>query len=122
LEKVSNQLKGLSGGTPRGGGGSVSVQRASNSNVSVVPATTSVVQLMGSNPARKGLMIHNISNGTIYVKLGPNAASDSYSFLMDPDAFYEMPGLPIFDGPITGFWVGPELETLEGSALVTELA
>lgn len=122
LEKLSNQLKGVGNSARGGGGGSVSVQPAANSNVSVVPASLATAVLVGANSARKGVMIHNVSNGTIYVKLGAGAASDSYSFLMDPDSFYEMPGLPVYTGPITGFWVGPEIDPLEGSAVVTELA
>lgn len=121
LEKVSNQLKGLGGTSARGGGGTVSVQVSVNSNVTVVPAVAGAVLVLGANPARKGLIIQNVSNGTLYVKLGPGAATDSFSFLMDPDSYYEMV-MPVFTGPITGYWVGPELEALEGNAVVTELA
>jgi hypothetical protein len=74
------------------------------------------VTLLASNASRKGMMIHNDSPVTLYVKFGATASSTSFTVKMPADSYYEMPS-PIYTGQIDGIWSSDST----GSARITEL-
>ena len=83
--------------------------------LSSVAASAASVSLLASNTSRKGVIIVNDGNKTLYVKYGAAASLTSYSVLMPPNAYWEMPW-PIYTGAIDGIW-----NAANGSARITEL-
>ena len=81
---------------------------------STVAASTTSVELLAANPARKGAQFWNTSPSTLFVKLGSAASATSYSFQMGTGDYYEVPYG--FTGAIDGLW-----QSAIGNVLITEL-
>jgi hypothetical protein len=80
-----------------------------------VASSASSVSLLAANTARRGVIIFNDSNQSLYVKYGATASTTSFTYLMTPKSTWEMI-LPIFQGAIDGIWA-----SANGSARITEL-
>ncbi len=96
--------------------------RAAGAALSNVASSATVVDLLAANVNRRGAMVQNDTDKTLYLKLGTAASATSYTVALGPkDAngvgdYYELPQ-PVYVGLITGIWAaGPT-----GSARVTEL-
>jgi hypothetical protein len=104
-------MERYSGGTTTAAPG-----RVSTNNITSVAAATSSVTLLSSNSFRLGATIYNDSTtNTLYLKLGTNASTSSYSVKLIPNAYFEVPY--DYTGEIDGIWDG----TI-GNARVTELS
>lgn len=97
----ATQYVTLAGGNP--GGGAVAV--AGTAAVTGVASSASTGQLLAANADRIGVLIHNNSTATLYLKYGQTAsiASGGYSVAMEPGSYWEMPQ-PIYRGRIDGIW------------------
>jgi hypothetical protein len=82
--------------------------------------TTTSTQLLASNTARKGAVIHNDSDATLYVKYGTAASATSYVYKLLSQAHLTLPepGQPIYTGIIHGLW---SADTAAGAATVNEV-
>ncbi|UBF28323.1 hypothetical protein K9N68_10830 [Kovacikia minuta CCNUW1] len=88
----------------------------------VFPASTQVVQLLASNPDRKGAAIYNNSTEKLYLKLTgltgptsqePSLGANAAALHLGPGDYYEMPYG--YSGLIEGKW-----SAVNGAAFVTE--
>ena len=93
------------------GSGPVSV-----ANVTSVAAATQSVTLLAVNASRRGLVIHNDSTATLWVKFGSAAFATSYTYELTAGAHLEL-SAGVFTGLICGIW-----ETADGYARITELS
>jgi len=80
-----------------------------------VASSATTVSLLAANTNRRGVIIFNDSNQSLYVKYGATASTTSFTYLMTPKSTWEMI-LPIFQGAIDGIWA-----SANGSARITEL-
>ncbi len=96
-----------------GGGGGV--PRATRSNVTSVPGSTSSVTLLSPVANRLHAIIMNDSNSRLFLKLGDTASLASFTVRLESEQFYEVPAG--YTGIIDGIW-NP---VASGFALVTEL-
>jgi hypothetical protein len=80
-----------------------------------VASSASSVSLLAANTARRGLIVYNDSNQSLYLKFGVTASTTSFTYLMTPKSTLEMI-LPIYQGAIDGIWAAAN-----GSARITEL-
>lgn len=87
---------------------------ATTATLANVAGSASSVTLIAANTSRKGATIQNDSTAILYVKFGSTASSTSYTVLMQPQSYYEVPGG--YTGIITGIWA-----SATGNARVTEL-
>lgn len=85
----------------------------------VSDAATST-QLLASNTARLGAVIHNDSDATLYVKYGTAASATSYVYKLFAQASLSLPepGQPVYTGIIHGIW---SADTAAGAATVNEV-
>lgn len=88
---------------------------SATATASTVAASTTSVELLPDNPARKGATLWNTSPSTLFIKLGSVATSTSYSFQMGTRDYYEVPSGYV--GDINGIWL-----SASGSVLITELS
>lgn len=79
------------------------------------------VILAAANPTRDRLILCNDSSATLYVKFGAGAASNLFTFKMDPDDTWISPPGWSFIGDITGIWGAPLDPERTGAVMVTEL-
>jgi hypothetical protein len=87
-----------------------------DATVNTISASTTVVTLASSNPNRVGLIVVNnkTSTSTLYLKFGTGASLTSWSVLIEPGGYWEMPRR-YWTGTVTGIW-----STAVGDAHVTE--
>lgn len=88
---------------------------ASGTTLTVVTASFANVVLLQSNTARLGIIFtcDDFSSGSVYVKFGAGAATNSYSVKLRPGGYYEMPFT--YPGEIDGTW-----DTNVGTLFITE--
>jgi hypothetical protein len=105
--------------------GTVNIAPSVFAQINVWQSSTSSVQILGYNNARKGLSIVNSSAFTLYIAYGSPATTSSYSVPIQGiqvvngqsfTSFYEMP-VPLFLGPVYLVWAGKD-----GNAKVTEFS
>jgi N-methylhydantoinase B/oxoprolinase/acetone carboxylase alpha subunit len=85
--------------------------------VSVVAATTSLVEFGSHRATRSAMTIYNepgSGNGTLYLKFGAGATTANYSNRLGPGDYWES-SPPKYTGPVTGLW-----DVAQGRALVSE--
>lgn len=82
--------------------------------LSNIAGSAASVTLLTSNAARKGFSIFNDSTAILKVSFSATASATSFSFLLQPNAFFENSAL--YTGIVTGIWAAAA-----GSARVTEL-
>ncbi len=103
-------VQGISGMTPL----SVQTNKAATSAVTSVASSASSVQLLASNANRIFASIYNESSKQLYIKLGTTASNTSYSILLMPNSYWEVPN--DYTGEIDGIWAAAQ-----GNARITEL-
>ncbi len=91
-------------------------QTYSVSTLTNVASTTSSTTLAASNINRKGLIIYNDSNRTLFIKYGATASSTSFTVKIIGDGVHYMSGA-IYTGVVDGIW-----SAVNGSARVTEIS
>jgi hypothetical protein len=86
-----------------------------NSVVTKVTASTSSILLSAPSKDRPWAAIYNnASSASLYLKLGENASNNSFTLIVSPQGYYEIPHK--YTGPISGSW-----SAVDGYAMVTEL-
>ena len=97
-------------------GGTVTTKetRAATSGVTSVAASATSVTVLASNANRLAATVFNDSTALLYLKLGATASSTSHTVQIQPNGYYEVPGL--YTGIIDGIWA-----SATGNARVTEL-
>lgn len=81
-----------------------------------VPASVTNVTLLAANANRKGFIIVNDGNQSLYVKFGATATTTSYTVKLTSGQTYESPSGIVYTGIIDGIW-----NVANGNAYVTEL-
>ena len=94
---------------------SVQTPPATAALTSVATSTTSV-QLLASNAARRKFLIHNDASKTLYVAFAATATSTAFSVLIPGNGSYES-DVNDYTGEISGI-----LQTGSGNARITELS
>ena len=106
-------VQGITNGTPL----NVAQITATTATLSNVTSAATSTSILSSNTSRRGFFIVNDANRPMYLKLGTTASVTSYTVMLVPAAFWEMP-LPTYTGAITAIWDSSPT----GSARVTELS
>ncbi len=91
-----------------------SSQSSTSAAATTVPGSTSSQVILAANAARKGATVYNASTATLYLDLEPTASTSTYSALLVPGGYYEVPFG--YTGVIAGVW-----SAANGNALVREL-
>lgn len=94
--------------------GFVTTNKAATSSVTSVAASATNTTLLASNANRIFASIYNESNKTAFIKLGTTASNTSYTILLMPNAYWEVPN--DYTGEIDAIW-----SSANGNARVTEL-
>jgi hypothetical protein len=103
-----------------GSGGTISPVAPSltTSTVTSVGASATNVTLHAANTTRRHLAIFNNGSTNLYLKLGATASTSSFTLIVIPGGFYELPNTNgIYTGIVDGIWAGSPT----GAALVTEV-
>lgn len=90
---------------------------ASTATLTNVTSSASSTSILASNSSRKGMLLYNDSTSSLYLKFGTTASTTSFTVLIPPAGYYEMPGPKIYSGAIDGIW-----SSANGAARVTELS
>lgn len=86
-----------------------------NSTVTQIISTTSSVILSSPSKDRPWAAVYNnASSASLYLKLGNNASNSSFTCIVAPQGYYEVPLK--YTGPVSGAW-----SAVDGYAMVTEL-
>jgi hypothetical protein len=91
----------------------VTIASSSTPVLTNVTGSSSSVTLLAANAARVGATIFNDSSANLYIKPGTTASTTSFTVLMLPNSYYEVPFGYI--GRIDGIWA-----SATGNARVTE--
>jgi hypothetical protein len=93
-------------------------QPSATATVTNVSASATNVTLKAANTSRKALYIMNAGTSSLYAKLGATATTTtSYTYMVQPNGFWELPDDPIYTGQVDGIWAA----TGGNGALMTEL-
>ena len=88
-------------------------KQASTATTTIVSGINKSIEIVGSNPTRKGLYFYNDSGYTAFIKLGREASNTSFTIIIEHKGYYELTR-PVYTGVIEGMWEG-------GSILITEI-
>lgn len=94
----------------------VSVGGTATATLSNVSGSASSVSLLASNAARKGAVFYNDSTASLYLKFGTTASATSFTTLIPPSGYYELPTTVVYTGAIDGIW-----SAANGAVRITEL-
>jgi hypothetical protein len=94
----------------------VNVREAGNatSSVTSVAASVTSVTILALNANRRGATVYNDSNARLYLKLGATASTTSFTVLVFPNSYYELPAY--YTGVVDGIWA-----SASGNARVTQI-
>ncbi len=92
----------------------VTTQKAATATLTNVAGSATSVALLAANTARVGVIVHNDSTATLFVKFGATASSSSYTYRVEPNATLELPFG--YTGQLDAIW-----SSAAGNARVTEL-
>ena len=90
---------------------------ATTATLSNVNDTNSSTTVLASNANRLGAMFFNDSTSSLYLKLGATASTTSFTVLIAPQGYYELPGPRIYTGIVDGIWSADA----SGAVRVTEI-
>jgi len=93
------------------------VVTAATATLSNVSGSASSVSVLASNASRKGATFYNDSTASLYLKFGTTASTSSFTVLMQPGAYYELPTTAVYTGALDGIW-----SAANGAVRVTELS
>ncbi len=95
---------------------STTIAGSATATLSNVSSSATNVTVLASNANRKMMMVTNDSTASLYLKFGTTASTTSYTVLIPPQGYYEMPNPGLYTGIIDGIW-----SAANGSARVTEI-
>jgi hypothetical protein len=90
--------------------------KSSNAVCTNIAGNVSSVILLNTNPKRCGVIAHNDSTGTLYIKYGETASDTSYTYKIVSGSTWEM-SPAYFTGRIDGIW-----SIADGYVRITELS
>lgn len=110
--------EGIPGSTAKGLLVNPSNQTSTAAAVTSVNDQATNIQLLAANANRKGVLLHNNSPSTLYIKYGGTAsiAAGGWSVKIPADAYWEMP-MPVNTEALHGIWSSDST----GYAQITEL-
>lgn len=82
---------------------------------SSIAASVTTVTILAAFPDRKGAIFWNDSTSTAYLKFGPGAAVNDFTWKLASQSGYELPS-PVYWGEITAVW-----DALNGTMYITEM-
>lgn len=94
--------------------GFVTTNKATTSSVTSVASSATNTTLLASNASRIFASIYNDSSKTVFIKLGTTASATSFTILLMPNSYWEVPN--DYTGEIDAIW-----SAANGNARVTEL-
>lgn len=107
----STNIAQISGNTASVGAGAsgTGTLRIQNANIATATlantsASTSSVSLLSAQTARAGATFFNDSSAIMYLKYGTTASTTSYTVLVGPNGYYELPGPTVYAGAIDAIW------------------
>lgn len=74
---------------------------AGTATLTNISGNTASATLLAANANRRGVVVHNDSTATLFLKYGLSASSTSYTYKIPPDATWEMPPI-VYTGLIAG--------------------
>lgn len=77
---------------------------ASTASITSVNDNNVNQNLLLANTKRKGVWFYNDSTADLYLKMGANASTTSFSYKIPAGGFFEMPTSPTYQGQIDGVW------------------
>lgn len=89
--------------------------RPATSTITTVPSSATSVTLLAANPARRQIVINNVSSKNLYVAFAATATTAAYTFLVPSMGTFVGP-LNSYTGQVTGIW-----STANGNAVITEI-
>lgn len=96
----------------------VTQRTSSTGTITSVNDTDSSTTVLASNSSRLGAMFFNDSTASLYLKLGATASATSFTVLIPPQGYFELPANPAcYTGVIDGIWSS----NASGAVRVTEL-
>lgn len=104
VTKIAGTSTDVGAGTSGSG-----TQRSVNASVASatlanVTSSASNVTLLSSSATRLGATFYNDSTASLYLKFGATASSTSFTVLIPPSGYYELPGSHVYSGIIDGIW------------------
>ena len=93
----------------------VVTNKAATSSVTSVASSATNTTLLAANSNRVFASIYNESSKTVFIKLGTTASATSYSILLMPNSYWEVPS--DYTGKIDAIW-----SSANGNARITELS
>lgn len=94
--------------------GTVTTNKAGTSSVTSVASSATNTTLLAANANRIFASVYNNSSKQVFIKLGTTASAASFSILLMPNSYWEVPN--DWTGQIDAIW-----SAANGSALITEL-
>lgn len=88
---------------------------AGTATVTSVSGSATSAQLLASTSTRLMATFFNDSTASLYLKFGTTALTTSFTVLLRPNDYYELPH-PVYTGKIDGIWTAAD-----GAARITEL-
>lgn len=107
-----NVVLGASSGTS-----SVKETVAATATLSNVNDSATSVTVLASNANRLGATFFNDSTSSLYLKFGATASATSFTVLIAPQGYYELPTPHLYTGIVDGIWSSDA----SGAVRVTEL-
>lgn len=92
----------------------VVTNKAATSSVTSVASSATNTTLLAANANRQFASIYNESSKTVFIKLGTTASNTSYTILLMPNSYWEVP--VDYTGQIDAIW-----SAANGNARITEL-
>jgi hypothetical protein len=100
----ANGVAVLMGAGPTGTGSLRTTQaNTATATLANVAASATNVTLLALNATRMGASFYNDSTAILYLKLGATASTTSFTVLVPPGGYYELPQ-PCYSGVIDGIW------------------
>lgn len=80
------------------------LHKSATATRTTVSASTSSVSLLGSNSARKQLILYNHSASVAYVNFGATASSSAFTVRMTGNSTFILDNNPIYTGQLSAIW------------------
>lgn len=100
-----NGVAPLMGAGPSGTGSHrTTIANFATATAANVTGSASSVTLLAAAAARAGATFYNDSTAILYLKFGATASTTSFTAILQPNDYYELPGPHIYSGVIDGIW------------------
>lgn len=104
LNAVAGTAVNASAGVVAAGTQRMVMGSGSTATTASVAASASSVTVLAAITSRLGATFYNDSSALAYLKFGATASTTSFTVLLQPSAYYEIPGPHIYNGIIDCIW------------------